>query len=105
MLTLSRSKDLPGHGPRIGRNARRLRLVARARICELHPEADFGCLCTSDGRELYFHRNCVSGGGFDGLHTGDAVRFVERLDDPGLHASRVLPADGPLAPPPDRATT
>ena len=36
---------------------------------------DYGFIATSDGREIYFHRNSVVGGGFDALQPGQAVRL------------------------------
>ena len=44
-------------------------------IAALHPERDHGFIATSDGREIYFHRNSVSEGKYDSLVTGMEVRF------------------------------
>ena len=37
---------------------------------------DHGFIATSDGREIYFHRNSVIGGDFEALEAGDEVRLV-----------------------------
>jgi ribosomal subunit interface protein len=58
-------------------------------ICELHPARDFGRIKTSEGREIYFHRNSVLGADFDGLRIGQAVRFSEEAGDEGPQASTV----------------
>jgi len=63
----------------------------QGRVSRIFPESDFGLLETSDGREVYFHRNAVLGPGFDHLHTGDLVHFAEELGDKGPQASTVHP--------------
>jgi cold shock CspA family protein len=50
---------------------------------------EFGFLRTSDGREIYFHRNSVLDGGFDKLRPGTAVTFVEEQGEQGPQASTV----------------
>lgn len=60
-------------------------------IASLHPEADHGFIATSDGREIYFHRNSVASGGFDGLRVGEAIRFAEDRGDKGPQATYVQP--------------
>lgn len=49
----------------------------------------YGFLRTSDGRDLYFHRNSVLNGRFDALHAGSLVRFVEEEGENGPQASTV----------------
>jgi cold shock CspA family protein len=61
-------------------------------IAELHSEADYGIIASSDGREIYFHRNSVADGGFDVLHKGQEVRFSETEGDKGPQATFVRPA-------------
>ena len=39
--------------------------------------ADYGFIATSDGREIYFHRNSVIDDAFDRLSVGSEVRFAE----------------------------
>jgi cold shock CspA family protein len=50
---------------------------------------DFGFLETSDGREIYFHRNSVLDGGFARLEVGMAVTFAEEPGEKGPQASTV----------------
>lgn len=49
---------------------------------------DHGFIATSDGQEIYFHRNSVAEGGFDALSEGSEVRLVV------IHGES---ADGPQA--------
>jgi cold shock CspA family protein/ribosome-associated translation inhibitor RaiA len=58
-------------------------------IFELELEQGYGRIRSSDGRELYFHRNSFLGGEFDDLEVGDEVRFVEQVGRKGLQASTV----------------
>ena len=49
----------------------------------------YGFIETSDGREVYFHRNSVLDDAFDRLTVGSEVRFVEELGEKGPQASTV----------------
>ncbi len=60
-------------------------------VATLFPEQDYGFITTSDGREIYFHRNAVAGDGFDALEAGHEVRFSESVGDEGPQASFVQP--------------
>jgi cold shock CspA family protein/ribosome-associated translation inhibitor RaiA len=60
-----------------------------ARVTRLHPEEDYGFLETADGREIYFHRESVLGGGFDRLTIGAEVRFSEEPGEKGPQARSV----------------
>ena len=62
-----------------------------ARIASLFPTEDHGFLLTSDGRELYFHKNSVLTPGFDHLEIGHEVHFAEELGEKGPQASTVRP--------------
>ncbi|MGH6954538.1 MAG: HPF/RaiA family ribosome-associated protein [Alphaproteobacteria bacterium] len=61
------------------------------RIARLLP--DYGFIETSDGREIYFHRNSVVGDGFDKLRAGGEVRLVmaEGESAKGPQATTVTP--------------
>lgn len=59
------------------------------RVCELHPDEDFGRIETDDGRLVYFHRNSVIGCPFNQLTIGTKVRFAEEQGDRGPQASTV----------------
>lgn len=59
------------------------------RVSQLFPEEGYGFLETSDGREIYFHRNSVLHGGFKNLRIGSEVRFAEEEGEKGPQASTV----------------
>jgi ribosomal subunit interface protein len=58
-------------------------------ISELFPFEDYGVIETSDGREIYFHRNSVINADFDKLETGISVHFSEEMAENGPQASTV----------------
>jgi cold shock CspA family protein len=62
-------------------------------VARMVPEEDHGFIALSDGREIYFHRNSVTDGGYDSLEVGSEVRVtVATGDSPhGPHASTVQP--------------
>lgn len=60
---------------------------AHGRILELHPE--HGKIGTSDGREVYFHRNSLLGIDYGALEIGDEVRFAEEAGELGPQATSV----------------
>jgi cold shock CspA family protein len=60
-------------------------------IVRLLPLERCGFIRSGDGREIYFHENSVSGGGFDELEVGDALRFHEEPGRDGPQASSVHP--------------
>jgi ribosomal subunit interface protein len=60
-------------------------------VVRLIPEKNHGFVAAADGREIYFHRNSVTGAGFDALTVGDEVRYVEEEDDLGPQASIIYP--------------
>src|ERR1035437_10248604 len=61
----------------------------QGKIVRLLLENDGGFLKTRDGREIYFNKNSVLNGGFEKIHLGDEVRFVEERGDQGPQASSV----------------
>ncbi|MFZ0257493.1 MAG: HPF/RaiA family ribosome-associated protein [Gammaproteobacteria bacterium] len=58
-------------------------------ITELHLEDGFGRIQTTDGKEIYFHRNSVVNAPFESLTLGTDVRFTEEAGDSGPQASTV----------------
>lgn len=66
----------------------------QARVSEIFAERDYGFITTTEGKELYFHRNSVMDGPFDGLKPGDIVHFVEAAGDTGPTASKVWRMNG-----------
>jgi ribosomal subunit interface protein len=59
------------------------------KILSLDPSRGGGIIETSDGREIYFHRNSVLNEKYDQLELGVAVRFSEEHGDKGPQASTV----------------
>ena len=66
-------------------------LESSGTVLSLLPEKDHGFIESNEGREIYFHRNSVTGKGFDSLAVGHCVRYVEEKDDLGPQASIVYP--------------
>ena len=60
-------------------------------IASLLPESDHGFIAVSDGREIYFHRNSVTGWKFEDLKVGQEVRYSEAIGDKGPQATSVRP--------------
>jgi cold shock CspA family protein/ribosome-associated translation inhibitor RaiA len=58
-------------------------------VTRLDESGEFGFLETSDGREIYFHRNSVLDHGFPRLSVGSRVTFAEEAGDKGPQASTV----------------
>lgn len=58
-------------------------------VVRLDPSGEFGFLETSDGREIYFHRNSVLDDGFSRLAAGTRVTFAEEVGEKGPQASTV----------------
>jgi len=63
--------------------------VTHARVTRLFPEEGFGFLETSDGREIYFHKNSVLEPGFGHLKLGTAVYFAEEQGREGPQATTI----------------
>ena len=75
------------------------------RIARLLPEQNCGFILSTDGNEIYFHRNSVTNGGFDKLEVGDEVRFVAQQAESaeGPQASTVVPLGRHHLPPTEAA--
>lgn len=58
-------------------------------VVRLDPSGEFGFLETSDGREIYFHRNSVLDSAFSSLAVGTRVTFTEEVGEKGPQASTV----------------
>ncbi len=58
-------------------------------ISQLVPEENYGMIKTSDGREIYFHRNSLIDYPFDQLAVGANVHFSEEMGEKGPQASSV----------------
>ena len=59
------------------------------RITELVSWEDYGRIQTSDGRDIYFHRNSLVDADYDALEPGDEVRSSVEEGDHGPQASTV----------------
>ncbi|MGD8908555.1 MAG: HPF/RaiA family ribosome-associated protein [Chromatiales bacterium] len=59
------------------------------RISELMSDEGYGRITSSDGRDIYFHRNSLVEGDFDKLAVGMEVRFTEEMGEEGPQASSV----------------
>jgi cold shock CspA family protein/ribosome-associated translation inhibitor RaiA len=66
---------------------------AHGTILRLFHYDGYGFVETGDGQEIYFHKNSVTGRGFDKLEVGQEVRVVvaEGESDKGPQASTVTP--------------
>jgi cold shock CspA family protein/ribosome-associated translation inhibitor RaiA len=58
-------------------------------VVRLDPSGEFGFLESSDGQEIYFHRNSVLEGAFPHLAIGTRVTFAEEAGEKGPQASTV----------------
>ena len=58
-------------------------------VVELDPVGEFGFIETSDGREIYFHRNSVLDGEFPHLVVNSRVTYAEEMGEKGPQASTV----------------
>lgn len=65
-------------------------LAPHGRIASLNPGQNYGMILSTDGREIYFHRNSVVNESFDNLDVGMEVRFAEESGEQGPQASSVL---------------
>lgn len=63
--------------------------IPEARVARIFPQQGFGFLETSDGREIYFHRNSVQQGAFETLNVGATVHYSEERGEQGPQASYV----------------
>lgn len=61
----------------------------RGRVAKIFPFDGYGFIETSDGREIYFHRNSVIEPTFDRLEEGVEVAFLEEQGKEGPQAIRV----------------
>lgn len=58
-------------------------------VCEIFPEMNYGKIMTSDGHEVYFHRDSVEGDTFTTLKPDSVVQFKEITGLLGRQASMV----------------
>ena len=65
--------------------------VPRARVVKIFRDEGYGFLETPDGREIYFHENSVTNGGFARMEVGLDVHYAEEEGIKGPQASTVRP--------------
>jgi cold shock CspA family protein len=70
----------------------------QAKVTRVFIDEGYGFLETTDGREIYFHRNSVLGGHFEHLKPGTAVRYAEEMGENGPQASTVAVLGGKRQP-------
>jgi len=58
-------------------------------VVRLDPAGEFGFLRSSDGEEVYFHRNSVLDGNFSELAVGSRVTFADEIGEKGPQATTV----------------
>ena len=67
----------------------------RGLVVQLFNEQGYGFIKTTEGRELYFHRNSVLNDEFDRLAIGTGVRYVAEEGENGPQASTLQIIDKP----------
>jgi cold shock CspA family protein/ribosome-associated translation inhibitor RaiA len=84
-------RQLEGYGHRRRGKVKTHEVPVHGRIVGM--SHDHGFIATSDGREIYFHRNSVIDGEFKALEAGDEVRLVVHSGEgeKGPQASTVAP--------------
>ena len=63
--------------------------VFHGKVVRLIEEDGYGFIESLDGRELYFHRDNLTGNNFDQLTEGIEVQFLEDIGSEGYQAKRV----------------
>lgn len=84
-------RQLKSHIQRLRHETKAREVPPHGYVAQLFADSGHGFISTPDGREIYFHRNSVLGGGFDTLEVGNAVRFTEEQGEQGPQASTVYP--------------
>jgi cold shock CspA family protein/ribosome-associated translation inhibitor RaiA len=84
-------RQLQDHDRRVQGKVKVHEAPPHGRVIRLFHDQGYGFIESSDGREIYFHRNAVLNGGFDKLKEGAQVRFAEVEGEKGAQASTVHP--------------
>ncbi len=86
------SRQLQDYARTIRGNVKSHETPPHGKVARVFEEEGYGFIESSDGRDVYFHRNSVIGnGGFKDLKVGAPVRFVEENGEKGPQASTVTP--------------
>ncbi len=70
--------------------------MTNAVVDRIYSDEGYGFLRSTDGREIYFHKNSVLNNHFSRLSKGDGVRYVEEIGDDGAQASTVQLVEKPV---------
>lgn len=84
------ARQLEQRVQRLRRDVKEHEVMPHGRIRELFPMQDYGRIESSDGRDIYFHRNSVVNESFDRLDVGMPVHFSVEEGENGPQASSVL---------------
>ena len=82
-------RQLEEHGRKRRGDVKTHAEVPRGKVAKIFPFDGYGFITTSDGREIYFHRNSVIEPTFDRLEEGAEVAFLEEQGNDGPQAIRV----------------
>jgi ribosomal subunit interface protein len=87
------ARRLEDHARRMRGDTKSHAVPPHGRVKALFPEEGYGFIESSDGLEIYFHRNSVVDDGFPRLNVGDEIRYVaqEKESSLGPQASTVIP--------------
>lgn len=69
-------RQLKEHARRLRREVKTHAAPPHGQVVRLFPHEGYGFILLPDGQEVYFHRNSVLNGAFDGLEVGCDVRLV-----------------------------
>ena len=88
----SAARQLEDYGRRMRGDVKVHPVSPHGRVKVLFPEKGYGFIESSEGLEIYFHRNSVVDGAFPRLSVGDEVRYVaqEKESEMGPQASTVI---------------
>ncbi len=86
-------RQLEDHRRKIGGKVKTHEAPLHGRVARVFPEEGYGFIDTSEGQEIYFHRNAVIEAGFESLGVGDQVRLsiAEGESANGPQATTVRP--------------
>jgi ribosomal subunit interface protein len=82
-------RKLQDHASILRQETKTHQVQPHGRIATLFPEEGYGFITTSDGSEVYFHRNSLLKADFEQLQVGDEVRFAQEAGEKGIQASTV----------------
>ncbi len=68
-------------------------VLPQGEVSVLFSEDDYGRITTTDGHDIYFHRNSVANGDFAKLKIGTRVAYEYEMGDDGLQATYVKVLD------------